>query len=477
MKYRQAGVALALGLLIGGCEAARVRPMPPSVMPTTQPSASFALSSDDIRPMYQQMMAIDLPTVSRVALAQNLDIRQAALRVETSRGQYESSVEAIFPVIAPSLAWQHFDGTNQNASGTLVSAAFNDFLPGISLQWMLNPGKVAYDVIASRRRLNASEDQEQSVLIEAVRVSAGQYYDLVLAQARLAVAKEGLAEGEELARITGARLRAGSGLQADELRAQTDLARRRQEFVIALNNFYQASVALALTLQLDASVTLVPKVEKVDQITLVRDDLSIDALLAMAAQYRPDLQASNELAQALTADKNSVVWGGLGPQLQAGYGIGGITTDEAGNLSDLHKQQRANMSAGFALGLSTFGQAKVAGARERSAAIDMQRQAEQIRAAVVSAHQASVSNGAVIPLARQGLDSAEEALRLARANLNAGTMLTIDVLQAQDALEQARLSYVGAVVRYNQSQVNLRAALGLKEVVAETAATTRPAGG
>src|SRR3954466_16003542 len=104
MKTWHVGTAAVLaGLVVGGCETARVRTLPPSVMPTTQPTASFALQSDQIRPMYQTVMAIDLPTVTRVALAQNLDIRQAALRVESSRGQYESSVEAIFPVIAPSI--------------------------------------------------------------------------------------------------------------------------------------------------------------------------------------------------------------------------------------------------------------------------------------------------------------------------------------------------------------------------------------
>ena len=57
--------------------------------------------------------------------------------------------------------------------------------------------------------------------------------------------------------------------------------------------------------------------------------------------------------------------------------------------------------------------------------------------------------------------AAEEALRLGEANLRAGTMTTLDVLQAQDAATQARLRYAEAVVRYNQSQVNLLAALGL----------------
>ncbi|MCH8150559.1 MAG: TolC family protein [Planctomycetes bacterium] len=58
-------------------------------------------------------------------------------------------------------------------------------------------------------------------------------------------------------------------------------------------------------------------------------------------------------------------------------------------------------------------------------------------------------------------DAAQEALRLSEMNLKAGAMTTLDVLQAQDAATQARLRYAASVVHYNQSQVNLLAALGL----------------
>ncbi len=52
-------------------------------------------------------------------------------------------------------------------------------------------------------------------------------------------------------------------------------------------------------------------------------------------------------------------------------------------------------------------------------------------------------------------------MRLSQANLQAGTLTTFDVLQAQDAVAQARLRYAGAVVNYNQAQVDLIAAVGL----------------
>ena len=50
---------------------------------------------------------------------------------------------------------------------------------------------------------------------------------------------------------------------------------------------------------------------------------------------------------------------------------------------------------------------------------------------------------------------------MTQQNLRTGTGLTLDVLQAQDAAEKAQLRRATAMVRYNQSQINLLAALGL----------------
>jgi outer membrane protein TolC len=101
---------------------------------------------------------------------------------------------------------------------------------------------------------------------------------------------------------------------------------------------------------------------------------------------------------------------------------------------------------------------------------------DKVRAAVVSAHQASITAAKLVPIAAQEVASAEEALRLTQENLRAGTGLTIDVLQAQDAAEQARLRRATAMVRYNQSQINLLAALGLVDQTnVEAGATAAPA--
>jgi outer membrane protein TolC len=424
--------------------------------------------------MYRELLAVDLPTVIKVAAAQNLDIQQARHNVEAQRGRYEASVGALFPVIAPALTFNDVEGVNQNANGTLTAANFNTIIPAVSLQWILNPGRVVYDIVASKKRLQASSELEEAAQLDAMRVAAVQYYDLILAQAKVAVARQAVRQAEEALRLTNLRIRAGTGLAADEMRSKAFLAGRQQDLILTLNTFYAASVSLAVTLHLDSTVTLVPGPSEIDQITLVTPDLGIEELMAMAVTHRPDLKAARTLLAAAKSDKSASVWGAFGPQLQAAYSYGGIEARVDGDSSGLQEQQRASAGAGFAFGASSFGQMKLASANLQAAVTDTERQLDEVRARVVSAQQASLTASQLVPIAREQVDSAEEALRLAQANLKSGTMLLLDVLQAQNELDAGRFRYADAVVRYNQAQLNLLGALGLLDASAMTGPTTRP---
>jgi outer membrane protein TolC len=409
--------------------------------------------------MYRRMLAVDLPTVARVAMARNLDIQQAQQRVEASRGQYETSVGAIFPSITPAVTAVGLNGAVASGGGFGL-ASFANFLPLAALQWIINPGQVAYDLVASKRRLEASAQQEQAVEQEITRLAAVQYYDLVLAQAQVAVTREAMEEAEELLRIERLRSTSGTGLPADELRADAAVAAVQQDGLTAIKEFYNASIALTLTLHLDSTVMLVPQAGAMAQTTLVREDLPIDDMLATAVRYRPDLQSVRTLVSAAQADKGATLWGGLGPQVQATRTF--QPAPPAATVADTeYRQQTYVVTGGFNLSAQIFGRIKSAMANARLAGLDLDRQLDKVHAAVVSAHQASITAAKIIPIAGQEVASAEEALRLTQQNLEAGTGLTIDVLQAQNAAEKARLRRATAMVRYNQSQINLLAALGL----------------
>ncbi|MFQ5490349.1 MAG: TolC family protein [Phycisphaerae bacterium] len=484
----------------------------PDVAAKLQPTAvqPLRLDASQIEPIHQEILAVDLSTVVRVALADSLDIRRARQQVEASQGALESSVGAAFPALVPSALFDRVEGSVRATEGRIVGVGFNTFQPSIAVQWVLNPGKVIYQIIAAKKRLSASEQNEQAVLLETVRQAAVQYYELVLAQATVSASHQSVAEAEELLRIAKLRAQTGTGVLADELRAESLLAARGQDLLVAINGFYNASVELAVTLHLkDATVTLVPALDELPANRLVRDDLDLEELLAIAVAYRPDLESVRTLAAATTDDKGATWWGAFGPGFQVAYQYGGITgnadntnigegippplilnprsadgsftpnplangfiresirrgsrrahhdRNETFSFSD---QQRASASVGAKWSLSAIGDLKTAAARSRQAYIDAERQLDQVRAQVVRADLAAKTHEKLIGLADQQVKSAREALRLTQANLEAGVMTTLDVLQAQEAVAQARLRYAEAVVRYNQAEVNLLAAIGL----------------
>ncbi len=498
-----------------------MRPMPirtlpprPDIAPTSQtsPVEPLELDASQIKPMYTQMLAIDLPTVVKVAAAENFDIKHARQAVEARRGDLESAVGRAFPAIVPTAIFEHVEGTVRATEGDLVSVGFNTFQPSIAIQWVVNPGRVIYDIVAAKKRLIAMEHQERAVILDTLHRSAVQYYTLVLAQARVSAANQGVIEAQELLRINRLRIRTGTGVPADELRAEARLAQRRQDLVSGFNDFYEASIALAVTLHLEPSVTLVPSIETLPPTHLVRTDLSIDALLEIAVTFRPDLESVRVIVEAVAAEQGATWWKALGPRLNLSYQYGGITghannvvpaegvpgnlnlnpasADGSFNASPLANglikesilrgsrglgrrddqtysfsdQQRATAGVGWRLSLSAFGELKSAKAFEQQAIIEAERRLDRVKAQVVSAVQASKTHNELTALARQQVASGAEALRLTEVNLEAGTMTTLDVLQAQDAVTQARLRYAEAVVHYNQSQVDLLAAIGLLDV-------------
>ncbi len=503
-----------LAVFLDGCALPgpkKARPEPPNVAPTTQPTPSEALQLDatHIKPMYTELLAIDLPSVVQVAAAQNFDIRQARQAAIASRGELESTVGSAFPALVPTALFEHVQGTVRATEGDLVGVGFSTFQPSLAIQWVINPGRVVHTIVAAKKRLLASEHQERAVILETLRTAVVQYYDLVFTQARVSAAHQGALEAEELARINQLRTRTGTGVRADELRAEARLAQRRQDLVVAMKEFYDASVALAVTLHLEPSVTLVPRIDELPPTHLVREDLAIGELLGIAVTFRPDLERVRTLIEAAAAEKGATWWGALGPQFQAGYQFGGITghanrvlpaegipgnlivnpASASGSFSanpvvnglikegilrgsrrlagrndqtyGFRDQQRLSARVGWRLSISAFGDLKTAEAVAEQARIEGARQLDQVKAQVVGAAQASHANLALTSLAHQQVTAANEALRLSEANLRAGSMTTLDVLQAQDAVTQARLGYAEAVVRYNQSQVNLLAALGL----------------
>jgi outer membrane protein TolC len=97
-------------LAVSGCadlmndRASSVHAPPPSVAPATQPTASLKVDASQIKPMYdRRMLAVDLPTVIRIAMSRNIDIQEAQQRIAASQGEFEANVGMIFPSLTPNV--------------------------------------------------------------------------------------------------------------------------------------------------------------------------------------------------------------------------------------------------------------------------------------------------------------------------------------------------------------------------------------
>jgi outer membrane protein TolC len=468
MKPPMRFIAFMLASLTAGCVSdpwdpdATLQVEPPNVTPVRQASnGTLRLDNSRIGPMYRERLTVDLESVTRVASLDNVGILEAQQQVEASHGQLEAAAAAVLPMVGPGAALTHLQGVNTDAFGVLKLAHFTTFNPAILVHWAVNPGQVYFNVVASKKRLLASGQQERSVVMQTVQTAALQYYDLVLAQARVAVSREALAEAQELLRLANKRVDAGFGLPVDVTRSRATLAGRQQDLAVALNGFYKASVKLGSTLYLDPTVTLVPKSGALVAKSLVRDDLGIEQMLTIAVEWRPDLQSVRELAAAAGADTSAIIWGAGMPTLEAGYQPGRLKSWTPGTTYPMKGQEINTTSIGWLFNPAIFGQSKTSGANEQIAELEVRRLFEQIGDEVVISAQDSSTNASLFPIAKQQVTAAEEALRITRENFGVGTALFLDLLQAQDAVNQARLNYATAITSYNQSQVNLLAALGL----------------
>jgi outer membrane protein TolC len=456
--------ALLLILILAAC--AEEPPVPeldrPNVAPIRQKSSgTLRLQNAQISPMYRQVLAIDLENVAHVASIDNLEILKAREHVEASQGQLESAGAAILPVVGPGVVLNHLQGVDINNLGILQAAHFSTVNPAVLVRWAVNPGQVYFNVVASRKRLLAAEQEDSAVIMQVIKTAVLQYYELVLVQARVGVARDALADAQEFLRLAQRRYDAQTGLFVDVTRGQAVLADRQQDLALALDDFYKASVALGTTLNLDPTITLVPKVRELARRDLVRGDIGIDQMLAIAVQWRPDLQSVNTLLAAADDDTKAIIWGAGTPNLQATYQAGKFGSRTATQHFPSKGQEVSGASVGWVFNPVVFGQVKTSGAVTQIAVLDAERLLEEVKAQVVVSSQDSITYARLIPIAGKQVTAAQDALRVTQENFQTGTGLFLDVLQAQDAVNLARLRYASAITNYDKSQVNLLAALGL----------------
>ncbi len=417
---------------------------------------SIALEPLEIRMLGENKQPVDLLTVLRLASAGNLEIAEAKTQILEAEGNKMAAIGQLLPFISLFFGYGHTEGRVQGSFGDFMDVDFNTINPGVIAGYFINPGETLFNNLASQRIVDSSRAKEAVITQDILLRVFEQYYNLLEAQAKVKVSEDSVSSSASLLRVAEALEKEGLGPGADVVRARTKLEEDKQTLIESQNEFRRASADLAFTLVLNPSITLIPNDEKLTLITIIDPRIDLSKLMSIAILQNPGIRVASETVKASDAERSAVWLNALGPDLILQAELGGIG-DEFDNI-----QHNENYQAllGFTLTGSSYGDIKAARARAQRAIILEEKEKERIKTTVVKAYDDVLSAKEMITPAKAAVNSAEDTLRLSQVRFKNGIGLAIEVIQAEDALSEARLNYIRAIVDYNKSQARLANAIG-----------------
>ena len=390
------------------------------------------------------------------ALAQNLDVRQAAARVE----RFSAGLQAARAGLMPQLGYGI--GAERSRGSELLLPAGADpystqYQAALSASWQLDLfGRVRRESEAAQARVYASQQAQQGVILSLTASVASAYVGLRSLDRQLEIARATAANYEGTLEIFRLRHREGvvSGLEV----AQIDSQYQQAAATIPLLEGQVATQENLLSILLGEVPGAIPRGRALAELAIPPVPAALPSTLL---ERRPDvLQAEQDLVAA-----NADV-GAAKAQYFPEISLTGALGQVSAALGDLTDSAARSWSAGAA----------IAGPLFTGGAVDAQvAAAEAAREEALLGYEATVlgalqevndalagvaaTAGNYAALARRA-DALREYSRLARMRFDAGAADFIEVLYADNELFAAELAAVAARQAQQVNMITLYRALG-----------------
>lgn len=447
---RMAGALLAVFCL--GVPARPGRAGSPEPADAAEPEEILDL----LLPAGGERRKIDLLEALRLAERQNLEGRRADARTRIAAGEAREAFLEWIPALTASAGRGRTEGQVQGSFGDFQNVDFRTVAPFGRLALGFNPAENWFGASAATRRAESAGEQERAVRRLVLVRTSELYHVLLRERAAVSISRMAVQDARDLLRIAEVLLRQGMGRGDDAERARAELANAEQRLIEARRRFHQASINLATALNLDPAVLLVPAEGTVVTRTLVPLEEGFASILERAMEARPEIAAARHLLSARRSDRAGVIAALASPRLELFYQEG--STGES--YDDLSGLTRYGATATWTVSLSGMRRVRTAADRLEESALGLEQAEQEVRADVLAAWVDARTSADRIEKAHQARLAAEATLRISQVRFRNGTSLAIEVLQAEQVLEQARLSEIAALVDYNQAQVRLRAQAG-----------------
>jgi multidrug efflux system outer membrane protein len=455
---RASALSLLVVLALSGCLLG-----PDYQRPVVDTPPAFRFAESDAKDLvntawWEQFQDPALNELIATALADNLDVKTAAARVEQFRGQFVTTRSQLFPQVAAGINAQRQRvplGTTDLPAG--VGSVFNQYQATLSASWEIDFfGKLRRQTEAARANLLASEEGRRATILTLVASVASSYVNLLSLDRQLDIAKSTVAS--RAASVSVFQLRFAGGEVS-----QMELAQSQSEYQASLASIPQ--IELQIAQQEDALSILLGHNPEVIVRDRELDDLALPAVPAglpsELLERRPDLrQAEQDLVAA-----NALI-GAARALYFPSISLTGLFGSASGQFSSLFTGPARVWSYAGAVTLPIFtagsigGQVKQAEAQQQQALFQYQKAIQVAFQEVADALISLQKTREQLVVQGNQVDALRTYARLARLRFEGGYTSYIEVLDAERSLFNAQLSYAQTQGTVFTSTVSLYKAMG-----------------
>ncbi len=308
------------------------------------------------------------------------------------------------------------------------------------------------------------EAKRQNLILQTASV----FYASLLAQELVAVQEKALDQAQANLEVVTKKYNVGAASGFDKMRAEVEAANLKPQVISARNNLQTAKTGLRTTLGLARQT----EIEVQGALRFEEDDFAargLDDFLKAALQARPEILAMREQLQ-ISSKGVTVARSSFMPKLffQTDYSYMSMKNDLKFRQDDFSK----GFTSAFSLQIPIFTSFKNS-KQYQKARLDQKIMLDTeklvydgiVADAEVSYNKFQEARQKYMA-AKETVDLAQEALRMANLMYAEGANTQLDVLSSQLALNQARLNYVSSLHEYQIARYQIRKAVGgLKSVL------------
>lgn len=425
--------------------------------------------------VFAATLELDLEETIQRALLTNPNVKIAEYNRKAAKADYSAAKSSR----GISISLSHSTGRNgyadnrlnpiYNNAGELIGTSYNKSIgnshsnsitaslpifTGGELQGQIGQAKANY------RSMLSAEEQAYNEMKETATTG---YFNMLNATNMKALRQESVDRLQAHLDNVIAQYNVGIVARADVLRSEVELANAQQNYITASNQYDVAEATLNNIIGTPLGTTLLLK----DRLQYEPYENDMAYCLAYSEQHRPELKQAEYAIDSAEAAL-VVARSGHMPKVYAN-----ASNNWGGNGSDWPGDDDENWSVGVTASMNVFDSgvtwSKIHAAQENLAkAKESQRQIKdnvelEVRTDYLNLREAEKR----ITTTQVAVASAEEDYHIAVVRYQAGVGTNIDVMDAQEALTQAKTNYYQALYNYNTSKAALNTSMGVGVPVPE----------